>query len=283
MSDDGPSGPRLVAATGALLTTPLGWVMDAVAEAGFSAIEVLLGHDPETRDPDKVLGFARQAGLDVPVVHGPYMLLLRGVLGADYVEKTRRSVELARAMGAGLLVAHAPFRWERGARRWAELQAHDEAREHGVRFGMENLFPVAGRTFSSVVTPAQLGAFRHVVFDTSHFGVAGIDLFDAWEALGDRVAHLHVSDYLGNGRDSHAPIGAGVLPLEAFLSHVGRCGWAGTVTLEVDCRPFLETRDSLVGFLARERAKAQSLLDGDAPPGGPPNGSRPVPTRKVTP
>ncbi|MBW3602201.1 MAG: sugar phosphate isomerase/epimerase [Actinobacteria bacterium] len=268
-------GPRLVASTGALLTTPLGWVMDAVAEAGFSAIEVLLGHDPETRDPDKVLGFARQAGLDVPVVHGPYMLLLRRVLGTDYVEKTRRSVELARAMGAGLLVAHAPFRWEHAARRWAELQADDEAREHGVRFGMENLFPVAGQTFSSVVTPAQLEAFNHVVFDTSHFGVAGIELFDAWEALAGRVAHRHVSDYLGHGRDSHAPIGTGVLPLEAFLAHVGRSGWVGTVTLELDCRPFLDTRDSLVGFLAGEREKARLLLDGQALPAIAPTAGEP--------
>ncbi|MDP8978077.1 MAG: sugar phosphate isomerase/epimerase [Actinomycetota bacterium] len=266
MNGPTPAGPRLVAGTGALVTTPLGWVMDAVAEAGFSAIEVLLGHDPETRDPDKVLGFARQAGLEVPVVHGPYMLLLRGVLGTNYVDKTRRSLELAEAMGAGLLVAHAPFRWERGARRWAELEADDEAGERGVRFGMENLFPVAGQTFSSVVTPAQLGAFRHVVFDTSHFGVAGVDLFEAWDALAGRVAHLHVSDNLGQGRDSHAPIGAGVLPLEAFLAHVGRCGWVGTVTLELDCRPFLDTRDSLIGFLAGERAKAQSLLDGHALP-----------------
>jgi sugar phosphate isomerase/epimerase len=72
-----------------------------------------------------------------------------------------------------------------------------------------------------------------------------------------------VSDNFGNGKDSHAPIGSGVLPLEAFLAHVGASGYRGTVTLELDCRPYLDTRESLVAFLARERVKAQALLAGE--------------------
>jgi sugar phosphate isomerase/epimerase len=133
----------------------------------------------------------------------------------------------------------------------------------GVAFAMENLFPVGGRSLSTVIAPGDLAPFAHVVFDTSHFAVAGIDLFEAWDALEERVVHLHVSDNFGNGRDNHAPIGSGVLPLEAFLGHVGRSGYRGTVTIEVDCRPYLDTRQSLVSFLARERAKAEALLAGD--------------------
>jgi sugar phosphate isomerase/epimerase len=261
---EGTGGPRLLASTGPLLLSPLGWVMDAIADAGFSGVELLLAHNPETRDPDKVLGYAREAGLDVPVVHGPYMILLRTVLGTGYETKTRRSLEVAAEIGAGTLVAHAPFRWERAARRWlAAGEVEGEAAETGVTFAMENLFPVGGRAFSTVVTPEDLEPYAHVVFDTSHFGVAGIDLFAAWDALAGRVAHLHVSDNFGNGRDSHAPIGSGVLPLEAFLAHVGASGYAGTVTLELDCRPYLDTRESIVSFLARERAKVEALLAGD--------------------
>ncbi|MGH3923682.1 MAG: sugar phosphate isomerase/epimerase family protein, partial [Pseudonocardiaceae bacterium] len=98
---------------------------------------------------------------------------------------------------------------------------------------------------------------------TSHFAVAGVDLFEAWEALQDRVVHLHVSDNLGTGTDSHAPIGTGVLPLERFLAHVGASGWSGTITLELDCRAHLDSRDTLVSFLAGERIKAERLLAGD--------------------
>jgi sugar phosphate isomerase/epimerase len=257
--------PQLLASTGPLLMSPLGWVMDAIAEAGYSGCELLLAHNPETRDPERVLGYAGQAGLTVPVVHGPYMLLLRTVLGSDYRRKTERCLEIAAAVGAETMVAHAPLRWERSARGWlAAGEADNEAEELGTQFAMENLFPVAGRRFSTAISPADLAPFRHVVFDTSHFAVAGVDLFDAWEALGERVSHLHVSDNFGNGKDSHAPIGAGVLPLERFLAHVGSTGYTGTVTLEVDCRTQLETREDLVRFLAAERVKAEHLLAGES-------------------
>lgn len=253
--------PRLLAAAGPLIMSPLGWVFDAIADAGYAGAELLLAHNPETRDPDKVLGYAREAGLEIPVVHGPYMLLLRNVLGSGYVEKSRRSLEITAALGADALVAHAPFRWERRGRGWL-AEADDEAAQLGTTFAMENLFPVAGQAFSSVITPQDMTAFRHVVFDTSHFAVSGIDLFEAWDVLADRTTHLHVSDNFGTGRDSHAPIGSGMLPLEAFLAKVGASGWSGTITLELDCRAYLDTRESLVAFLARERVKAENLLAG---------------------
>ena len=261
------SGPRLLATTGPLWLSPLDWIMEVVADAGYSAVELLLSHNADTRDPARVERAAQRAGLDVPVVHGPYMLLLRHVLGSSYIEKSRRSLELAAEMGASTMVAHAPFRWERKARGWLG-EAEAEADELGTRFAMENLFPVGGTAFSCAVTLEDLAPFGAVVFDTSHFAVAGIDLFDAWDALADRTVHLHVSDNLGTGRDSHAPLGTGTLPLPAFLSHVGASGWSGTITLELDYRPYLSTRDSLVGFLAEERRKAETMLAGAHPRSG---------------
>jgi sugar phosphate isomerase/epimerase len=242
---------------------PLGWTMDAFAEAGYSGVEVLFAQSLESRDPDRILGFAREAGLSVPVVHGPYMLFLRNVFGANYLDKTRRSIELAARIGAHTLVAHAPLRWERGAEQWARVQAADEAAEHGVRFAMENLYPVWGMHFSSVVVPEDLAGFRHVVFDTSHFAVTGTDLFAAWHALRDRVTHLHLSNNLGTGRDTHAPLETGVLPMRRFMAHVGRSGYDGTITLELDVRAHIDDRTRLVAFLRSQRELAQRWLAGE--------------------
>ena len=255
--------PRLLVSTAPMLMSPPGWVMSAIADAGYTGCELLLGHNPESRDPQLILAYADQLGLDIPVVHGPYMLMLRNVLGSNYRRKTLASLDIAAELGAQTMVAHAPMRWERAARGWlASREVDHEAADRGTRFAMENLFPVAGRTFSAVVTPEDLLAFRHVVFDTSHFAVAGIDLFTAWDTLEDRVVHLHVSDNFGNGRDSHAPLGSGTLPIERFLAHVGSCGYTGTITLELDCRSHLSSRDTLVDFLAGERRKAEALLVG---------------------
>ncbi len=258
------STPRILVSTGPLLLSPLGWVLDTIADAGFDGAELLIGHNPDSRDPERVAAYVREAGLEIPVVHGPYMVLLRNVLGANYVEKTRRSLELTAQMGASTMVAHAPFRWERAARGWVTDEVNAEAAALGTTFAMENLFPVAGRAFSSVVTPADLAPFPNVVFDTSHFAVAQIDLFEAWEAVREQVVHLHVSDNFGNGKDSHAPIGSGVLPLDEFLAEVGASGYRGTITLELDCRAYLDSREELIAFLSRERLKAEALLAGTA-------------------
>lgn len=251
---------RLLASTGPLLLSPLGWVMEAIADAGFSGVELVIGHNGETRDPERIRELADATGLDVPAVHGPYMLLVRNVLGTRYIEKTRRSLELASAIGASVMVAHAPFRFEVAACRWLADGARTELSAYEARFGMENLFPVAGRSFSLAVTPEELAAYDHVVFDTSHFAVAGFNLFDAWDLLRDRVVHLHLSDNLGYGRDSHAPIGAGRLPLARFMAHVVRSGWTGTATLEIDVRAHLDDRTTLVRFLTEQRELVTRML-----------------------
>lgn len=255
------SHPTLLGATGPFLFSPLGWTMDVFADAGYSGVEVLFGQSVESRDPDKIMAFAGEAGLSVPVVHGPYMVFLRNVFGVNYLDKTRRSVELAAELGADTLVAHAPLRMvERGATEWARTDAADEAARHGVQFAMENLYPVWGMHFSSVVTPAELTQFRHVVFDTSHFAVAGVDLFAAWHALADRVTHLHVSNNLGNGSDSHAPLETGTLPIRRFLAHVRRSGYSGSITLELDVREHGDDRAELVTFLRNQRELAERWL-----------------------
>lgn len=263
--------PQLLGATGPFMFSPLGWTMDLFADAGFTGVEVLFSHSAETRDSDKICNFAREAGLSVPVVHGPYMLFLRNVFSSNYVDKSRRALELADEVGATTLVAHGPMRWERAHTDWAAGEAADEAEARHLRFAMENLYPVWGVDFSSVVRPDELARFRHVVFDTSHFGVTGVDLFEAWHALSDRVVHLHVSNNLGNGKDSHAPLDTGVLPIDRFLAHVGRSGFTGSVTLELDIRPYGDDRAALVDFLSSERAKAERWLRGDVPSGSRPS------------
>ena len=267
------TSPQLLVSTGPLLLSPLDWVLDAIADAGFDAAEVMIAHNPQTRDPAAVERLAREAGLKIPVVHGPYLLVLRNVLGARYIDKTRRSLEIAGAIGAETMVAHAPFRWERKARGWLASDVDGEAAEAGTVFAMENLFPVGGRSFSCAVTPEELVPYRHVVFDTSHFAVAYIDVLDAWDALADRVVHVHLSDNFGNGRDSHAPLGSGILPLGPLLTKIGASGYRGTITLEMDCRAYLDSRDSLVQFLRHERHKAEQLLSGASMTDQGPSGS----------
>ncbi|MFU8839717.1 MAG: sugar phosphate isomerase/epimerase family protein [Nitriliruptoraceae bacterium] len=266
---------RLLASTGPLFARPLDWALAVLAEAGYDGAELMVTQDPATQDPAQVAAASSSEGLAIDVVHGPFLLLTRRVYGTDPVTKARRSLELAGAVGAGLMIVHPPYRWQRRFHRWLVASSDDEAARLGSRVGVENLYPVAvgGRPvrFHRYTTAEHLAPFHHVVLDTSHLGVAGEDLVTTYLALREQVAHLHVSDHRGGPRDSHAPLGHGRLPLGAFLHRVGEderrgLGSVGrgdaAMTLELDCRRYLEDRAALVGYLRQERIKAQALLAG---------------------
>ncbi len=269
---------RILASTGPLFARPLEWALEVVADAGFDGAELMVTQDPATQDPDRVQAAAAATGMPVPVVHGPFLLLTRRVFDTDLVVKARRSLELASGIGADLMIVHPPFRWQRDFHRWLLDGGDDEAAELGTRVGVENLYPVAMRgrpvRFHRYTEPTHLAPFRHVVFDTSHFGVTGVDIVQAYEVLREQTVHLHISDYRGGGRDSHAPLGHGILPLGGLLSRAaidvasGR-GPGGddelSITLELDCRRYLDDRTGLVGYLRHELTKCRALLDGVPP------------------
>lgn len=269
---------RIFASTGPLFARPLDWALGVLAEAGYDGAELMVTQDPGTQQPERVQAAIDREGLSVPVVHGPFLLLTRRVFGTDFVGKARRSIELAGEIGADLMIVHPPFRWQREFHRWLLDGGDDEAAAVGCRVGVENLYPVAMRgrpvRFHRYTEPTHLAPFHHVVFDTSHFGVTGVDIIQAYEVLREQTVHLHVSDYRGGSRDSHAPLGHGVLPLGGLLSRVradavnGR-GPAGShdvsITLELDCRRYLDDRTALVGYLGQELAKCRALLDGADP------------------
>jgi sugar phosphate isomerase/epimerase len=266
---------RLLASTGPLFARPLDWALGVIGEAGYDGAELMVTQDPATQDAERVTKATSKAGVPVPVVHGPFLLLTRRVFGTDLVQKARRSIELAGDLGADVMIVHPPFRWQREFHRYLLEAGNEEAAEVGTRIGVENLYPVsvAGRPvrFHRYTLAEHLEPFEHVVLDTSHFGVAEADIIHAYELLRHRAVHLHVSDNRGGGRDSHAPLGHGMLPLAGFLHRVatdaaegrGRAGEGDvSITLELDCRRYLDDRAALVGYLRQEREKCLALLGG---------------------
>lgn len=261
------STPRLLASTGPLFSSELAWALEVIAEAGYDGAELMVTGEPDTQHPELATRAVEKVGLPIDVVHGPFLLVTRRVFGTDLVTKARRSLALAGALGAGTMIVHPPFRWQAGFHRWLLEEADPEATSLGTTVGVENLYPVsvAGQPvkFHRYVEAEDLTPFRDVVLDTSHFGVSGVDIRHAWSVLRHNASHLHVSDYRGLGRDSHAPLGFGMLPLAGFLADVAADGFTGAITLELDCRRYLDDRAALVGYLRHERDKCLALLAGE--------------------
>jgi sugar phosphate isomerase/epimerase len=236
---------------------PLGQAFEAISRAGYETVEVMVTSERESQDPIALKAMSEDFGLRLGAIHAPFLLLTRRVFSTDPLEKIRRTTDLAQGANCPLVVVHPPYRWQTGYARWSEEELDEHNRREGITVAMENMFPVwirgRGVTFHRTTGIEDMKRFSKVVLDTSHLAVAGIDIVRAFEELGERIAHIHLSNNLGTGRDSHSPLTQGVLPIGAFLERVGASGYAGTITLELDVRPWAAQPAKLRSVLAEQR------------------------------
>jgi len=258
-------GPTLSCSTGAFFARPLREAFQRIRGAGFDGVEVMVTRDPDTQEPRRLRTLADDHELEVRAIHAPFLLMTRRVWGTDPVGKIYRAIELAEEVDAPLVVVHPPFRWQAGYRRWLNEQLPGLAQQTGVRVAVENMFPIRlpgrGRvSFHAGQTLDELERFPHVVLDTSHAAVAGLDPSRVRDRLGDRLLHVHLSDNAGRGWDSHLPLGRGVLAIDDFLRHLAAEGFGGSITLELDLRPYLDDERALRDVLTHDRELCEAQL-----------------------
>jgi sugar phosphate isomerase/epimerase len=260
-----PSAPRVICSTVSLFSKPAAEAFALLAAAGFGGIEVMVMKEPDTQDAGRLRELAEDHDLSVEAIHAPFLLTARTVWGTDPIGKIDRAIELAEDVGAGLVVVHPPYRWQSAYRRWLDEQLPHLAERTDVHVAVENMFPlrVRGRkvaTFHARQTLDDLEGFPHVVLDTSHAAVSGLDLQEALARLRARLVHVHLSNNAGKGWDSHLPLDQGVLDLETFLDALATSGFAGTVSLELDLRRYLADPDRLHDVLVASREFCQRRL-----------------------
>lgn len=235
---------------------PLETAVGTIAKAGFGSLEVMITGDKRTQDGATLRAVAEDRGLTIGSIHAPFLLLTRGVFTTDPVEKIKRSVQVAHDAGASTVVVHPPYRWQSAYTTWLDAELDRFIEASGITVSMENMFPVwmrgRGLRFHRIIEPADLARFPDVTLDTSHLAVSGVDILDAYRAVRERIAHIHLSNNLGNGRDSHAPLTTGVLPIVAFLRTLRDTGYEGSIALEMDIREQASKPANLVSLLEQQ-------------------------------
>lgn len=255
--------------TGPFWAYELEHAMDAITEAGFREIEVMVTRDPKTHDADIPLRLAEERDLRIASIHGPFLVITKNIWGLDPLEKISRGVEMCQAVGARTLIVHPPYLWEREYARWVIKQSAEYSAEHGVIVAVETMYPkwVAGRRLRGHrwLEPAELAeAAPHVALDTSHLTVARQDILAALDVLAPRLEHIHLSNNAGDGRDGHLELERGILPLDRFLSELHRIGFDKAISLELSVIRYLERAEDLVKMLRRSREYVESKLAGEA-------------------
>jgi sugar phosphate isomerase/epimerase len=202
----------------------------------------------ETQSAARLKELAEEFGIPVRSIHAPFLFAAKKVWGGA-LEKIDASVMMAHELGADLVVVHLPYFWQWGYARWARRELNAYSRSCGVAIAVENAMlvnihrPLNLSLFNSL---QELSRFENLVFDTSHYAIARVDIFHAWEVLKGRVKHVHLSNNYMKGFDDHALPFEGRLALDRFLGMLHREGFTGKVALELGPGP-LEAR------LGRER------------------------------
>jgi sugar phosphate isomerase/epimerase len=248
-----------------VFSRPLEQAFALISETGFDGVEVMVTSDPDSQDAARIRGLSEDHELPVVAVHAPFLLMSRRVWGRDPVGKIERTVELALRVAAPVVVVHPPYRWQSAYRRWLDEHASPAAKARGVRVAVENMFPlrVRGRSvarFHARQSLDELEGFPDVTLDTSHLAVSGVDPVEAVARVGERLAHVHLSNNAGRGWDSHSPLDEGVLDLGRVLETLATRGYRGAVSLEIDLRNHVKDERALRRVLTQSRELCTSRL-----------------------
>ena len=228
--------PAIVLSTGSYFpNTELAFRM--AAELGYDGVEVMVNHDRRSQTVESVRDLSTTYEVPVRAVHVPCLVVSQHVWGWNPEVKLRRSVEMAEAVGAGVVVVHPPFRWQRDY--GAEFpEVIDELNaDGGPLVTVENMFTTMalGRRVDPYLCSDDpgFGAFDALTLDSSHVGAARQELLDVYGRMRGRVRHLHLSDSTSTRGDEHLPPGQGTLPLGELARVMVADGFQGDVVLEV--------------------------------------------------
>ncbi len=262
-SEDASS--RVQCSTGPFWAFELESALEAIAEAGFREIELMITRDPRTHDPELPLQLAEEQGLEISAIHAPFLVLTRAVWGLNPIEKIRRGLRFCETVGARTMVVHPPFLWEREYARWVEAEAADFSSQTGVKVAIETMYPawVGRRAVGAYrwLTPQALArAAPWVAMDTSHLTLARQNVLDAYEVLAPKLVQLHLSNNAGDGRDGHLELEQGVVPVDALIEKFRRSDCDADVCLELSIRRYLERPKELVAMLERNRTYVEERL-----------------------
>ena len=259
--------PNLLISTASLYRFPIREAFRHFKEAGYDGVEVMVTSDPATQDGRSLHDLADEFDLRIEALHAPFLLITRRVWTTDPVSKIYRSTQVAEQAEIPLIVVHPPYRWQVRYRRWVDQSLAEYATQTGVAIAVENMFPVKlrgerGLRFHVSQEFEDLDRFPHLVLDTSHLAVAGIDLLEAYERYRTKVVHFHLSNNAGKGWDSHLSLDDehGVLPVDDLLDAVAADGFAGTVSLELDLRPYADDEERLHDVLVANREICERRL-----------------------
>jgi sugar phosphate isomerase/epimerase len=214
---------------------------ELAAKLGYDGVEVMVWTDPVSQDPYALLRLSQHYGVPILAVHAPCLIITQRVWSTDPWVKLEKARAAADMLGAGTVVVHPPFRWQRDYARSFRAGIERMAGETDVRFAVENMFPlrVRGREASAYQPTWDVTAdepYRDYTLDLSHTAVSKSDALAMLDSMGGGLAHVHLADGTGLAKDEHLVPGRGSQPCVEVLDRLAARGFDGNVIIEINTR-----------------------------------------------
>ncbi len=231
---------KVCLSTSSVYPESTGAAFELAAALGFDGVEVMVGVDPVSQDPAALRHLSDYHQMPITAIHAPCLLITQRVWGTDPWGKLQRARAVGEELGAGVVVVHPPFRWQREYAKAFETGLARMQEETDVAFAVENMYPwkAGSRQVQAYAPDWDIvdRAYPDVTLDLSHTSVSHSDPLKMIGLLGDRLRHLHLADGSGTNKDEHLIPGRGNQPCEEVLEQLCRNGFTGNVVLEVNTR-----------------------------------------------
>jgi sugar phosphate isomerase/epimerase len=238
------------------------------ASIGYDSVEVMVGVDGLSQQVEAVRQLSVHHEMPISAIHAPCLLFTQRVWGTEPWGKLYRSADMAHAVGAGTVVVHPPFRWQKEYAAGFVAGIERLEKETGLSFAVENMYPwkASSRRGVEMYLPGRDPSdepYANTTIDLSHAAIAGDDIVEMAQRLGPRLRHIHLTDGTGSAKDEHLVPGRGTTGADRFLQHLAGSGFDGEIIVEINTRKAAtkadreaDLRESLE--FAREHFEARS-------------------------
>ncbi|GAA1954470.1 sugar phosphate isomerase/epimerase [Nocardioides panacihumi] len=211
------------------------------ASLGYDAVEVMVGVDALSQQVEAVRQLSVHHEVPISAIHAPCLLFTQRVWGTEPWGKLYRSADMAHAVGAGTVVVHPPFRWQKEYAAGFVAGIERLEKETGLFFAVENMYPwkASSRRGVEMYLPGRdpsEESYANATIDLSHAAIAGDDIVEMAKRLGPRLRHIHLTDGNGSAKDEHLVPGRGSTGADRFLEHLAGSGFDGEIVVEINTR-----------------------------------------------
>ncbi|HEY4577024.1 MAG TPA: sugar phosphate isomerase/epimerase [Yaniella sp.] len=222
-----------------IFSLPPQHVFSMAEDLGYDGVEIMVTQNRWTHNPTKLDELSQRHSMPIHSVHAPTLLFTQQVWGSAWT-KVARAADLARELGAEIVVVHPPFRWQGSYALDFADGIRDIMEATGVIIAVENMYPwrIRGQEIQMYLpdyNPIPQD-YDYVTWDFSHAATAKMDSLAALKLLGSRLAHVHLTDGSGTAADEHLLPGYGHQRVTESLRYLADSDYDGAVCIEVSTR-----------------------------------------------